>query len=105
MATNWRNPWISGELVCAGRLGYFEARPDHPLLDTLEVADGVARSSRALSKRSDPWIRDHVEYIIVESHPRGENTFATIRAYIEPDFDIIPGVTHNPDVFFARRKQ
>jgi acyl transferase domain-containing protein/NAD(P)-dependent dehydrogenase (short-subunit alcohol dehydrogenase family)/phosphopantetheinyl transferase len=50
---------VTGELVVAGRLGDFEARPDHPLLDSLEVTAGVARGSRALSKGSDPWILDH----------------------------------------------
>jgi acyl transferase domain-containing protein/NAD(P)-dependent dehydrogenase (short-subunit alcohol dehydrogenase family)/phosphopantetheinyl transferase len=50
---------VTGELVVAGRLGDFEERPDHPLLDTLEVSAGVAKASRALSRASDPWILDH----------------------------------------------
>ncbi|MCB9689307.1 MAG: SDR family NAD(P)-dependent oxidoreductase [Alphaproteobacteria bacterium] len=50
---------VTGELVCAGRLGDFEDKPDHPLLDVLEVDGGVARATRALSRRSDGWIADH----------------------------------------------
>jgi FkbM family methyltransferase len=51
------------------------------------------------------WIRDHSRYLIIEAHPIGENTVEVIRAIISPDFEIIPRVTHNTNVLFARRKQ
>jgi NAD(P)-dependent dehydrogenase (short-subunit alcohol dehydrogenase family)/acyl carrier protein/phosphopantetheinyl transferase len=55
---------VAGEIVVAGDLGDFEERPaqeapSHALLDQLEVAEGHARGTRALTRANAPWLADH----------------------------------------------
>jgi phosphopantetheine--protein transferase-like protein len=50
---------MTGEVMCAGRLGDFGIAPAHPLIDGVEMDGSTLIATRSLSLKSDPWIVDH----------------------------------------------